>query len=413
MKRILNISRVIAAALILMLMQGCIKDKVRKTYTMFTPVYKEKAQVILNIKSNPAKAIEQPGKIYLYGNYIFLNEPNKGVHIIDNSDPSHPVDKTFIDIPGNLDIAVKGNILYADMYRDLVAVDITDPLNAKLVKTIPNVFTERSYANGFYSDQNRVIVDWIRKDTTVDVLPPSTDRIFYTQLAPGVQFFSASSAPAGIGGSLARFALVNDYMYAVESHTLKSISISTPSDPKFISSVSAGFDIQTIYPLKDKLFLGSMGGLYIFDISNGAAPVAQGSFSHARACDPVVADGNYAFVTLKQGTWCGPAASELDIIDIKNLASPFLLKTYTMTNPTGLSKDGNTLFICDNNSGLKVFDATNVSDIKLIKQLTDITPNDVITWNGNAIVVASEGLYQYDYTNVNNIRLLSKMAVSK
>ena len=39
----------------------------------------------------------------------------------------------FIDIPGSIDIAVKGNILYADLYTDLVALDISNPLN--VVKT--------------------------------------------------------------------------------------------------------------------------------------------------------------------------------------------------------------------------------------------------------------------------------------
>ncbi len=129
--------------------QSCLKDKLTHTYTIFTPIYETKEAVSLNIKSNPPKDMQLPGKFFVYGNYIFLNEIDKGVHIIDNTDPANPVVKAFIDIPGNLDIAVKGNILYADMYQDLVAVDISDPLKAKLVKDLPDVFPERYYANGF------------------------------------------------------------------------------------------------------------------------------------------------------------------------------------------------------------------------------------------------------------------------
>src|SRR5437868_12585443 len=99
--------------LISILFHGCMKDKFTHTYSFLQPVYKSKTEVYANIKSNPARGIENPGKIFLYGNYIFLNEVDKGVHIIDNSDPANPVVKAFIDIPGNLDIAVKGNTLYA------------------------------------------------------------------------------------------------------------------------------------------------------------------------------------------------------------------------------------------------------------------------------------------------------------
>src|SRR5262249_24090253 len=146
------------------LVQGCLKDKLTRTYTILRPVYKEKSEVYANIKSSPAKAIESPGKIFLYGNYIFLNEVDKGIHVIDNSNPSRPEVKAFIEIPGNLDIAVRGSILYADLYADLVVVDIADPLHAKFIKSVSGVFEDRSYINGFVADNTKYIVDWTRKD---------------------------------------------------------------------------------------------------------------------------------------------------------------------------------------------------------------------------------------------------------
>jgi hypothetical protein len=199
----------------------------------------------------------------------------------------------------------------------------------------------------------------------------------------------------------------------VESHNLKVFLISNPSDPKLTKNIFAGFDIETIYPLKDKLFLGSMNGLYIFDISNPENPVSKGTFSHARACDPVVADNKYAYVTLREGTNCGPARNELLIIDIQNITSPNLVKTYSMRTPSGLSVDGSMLFICDGGDGLKIYNASNVSNIGLVKQFKNIEPHDVIAWDKNAIVVAKDGLYQFDYSNASNIHLRSKLIISK
>lgn len=405
-----------AICLVVFFLQGCLKDKVAHTYTILRPIYQTKEVVKANIKSNGPKDIESPGKIFIYGKYIFLNEPDQGVHVIDNTDPSNPVDKAFIDIPGNEDIAVRGNTLYADMYGDLVSIDISDPVHAKLLKTLPGVFPERNYLGGFATNNNMVVVGWERKDTTVEE-SLSSDKgylVLAFSNAPTPQLLaSAAAKSAGIGGSLARFSIVNDYLYAVDHHNLMSVLISDPNNPKVAGNWFAGFDIETIYPMKDKLFLGSMDGLYIYDISNPAAPVAKGNFVHARACDPVVADDNYAYVTLKAGTTCGPTNNELQIIDIKDVMNPSLLKTYPMSGPSGLSKDGNALFICDGKDGLKIYDASDYSKLKIIKQVSNIEPVDVIAWNKNALVVTKDGLYQYDYSNLDNIHLSSKLTISQ
>ncbi|NJO25140.1 MAG: hypothetical protein HC867_04190 [Bacteroidia bacterium] len=137
MRKIFQGAIVFAVAL---LAQSCLKDKITKTYPILVPIYKEKAEVYSNIKSNPAREVKAPGKIFLYGNYIFLNEVDKGVHVIDNSDPSIPVVKAFIDIPGNVDMAVKGNTLYADLYTDLVLVDISNPMQAQFIKYVRMFF---------------------------------------------------------------------------------------------------------------------------------------------------------------------------------------------------------------------------------------------------------------------------------
>ena len=61
----------------------------------------------------------------------------------------------------------------------------------------------------------------------------------------------------------------------------------------------------------------------------------------------------------------------------------------------------------------KIFDATHVDNILAIKQITGMETYDVIANNNDAIVIASDGLYQYDYSNINNIKLLSKISIAK
>jgi len=422
MRSNLSFSKMLALLIVISFSTGgCFKDKLTRTYTIYTPIYETKASVLANIKSDAPATVKQAGKLYLYGKYIFLNEIDKGVHIIDNGNPSNPVNVAFIKIPGNVDIAVKGNTLYADLYADLLAIDITNPLQAKMEKLVPNIFPDREYSTGFNPDSTLIVVDWLKKDTTIDV--DRNGGIFGGGWGCAVCSFAGaadmalssnkSSAAPGLAGSMSRFAIVNDFMYAVNRSSLQTISVTSPNDPQLLGTENMGWNIETIYPFKDKLFIGSATGMFIYNINNPSAPEKQGSFTHSRACDPVVADDDYAFVTLREGNQCDGTSNQLDIVNVQNLLSPSLVKTYQMTNPHGLAKDGNYLFICDGSDGLKVYDASSVLNLKLIKHIKGLETFDVIAWNKRLILVTDKGLRQYDYSDINDIRLLSTIAVNR
>jgi hypothetical protein len=147
----------------------------------------------------------------------------------------------------------------------------------------------------------------------------------------------------------------------------------------------------------------------VFDIQDQANPKPLSWSGHWRGCDPVIADGNYAYLTLHNGSACGGALNELDVYDITNLSAPVQVKSYPLNAPQGLSKDGNLLFICDGNAGLKIYDATQPADIKLAGQVSGINAYDIITLNGIAYVDAKDGLYQYRYNAAGEMSLLSKL----
>jgi len=410
-------------AICVVILSGCFKDTATKHYKIYTPIYKTKQEVRDNIKSNAPQAVNSPGKMYVYGNYIFLNERNRGVHIIDNSNPSSPVNKAFINIPGNEDIAVKGNALYADCYTDLMTIDITNINNISLKDFTSNLFPERNSYGGFYMPNDKVIADWFVKDTIMNIEISDGQGIWTNgsyvtdsniwNLTFSVASTSASPTKAA-GGSMARFAIVDNYLYTVTTSQLKSLDITNTNQPLLTNTKNIGWQIETIYPFKNKLFIGSQTGMYIFDLGNPNNPVQGMMFGHARACDPVIADDNFAYVTLHSGnSMCWTTSNELNVINIQNLSSSSLTKTYALTNPKGLSKQGNVLFICDGNDGLKVFDATDANNIVLKKKIPMADAFDVIALNNIAIVSAKDGLYQYSFTSPNNVTLLSKIRVQQ
>lgn len=426
MKKSTKIFNIIAGLALFTFLYGCVKDTCKSTYTYsyYVPVYETVEQLKANIKSSSPQEIENPGKIVVLGNYIFLNEIEKGIHVIDNRNPALPKNIAFIKIPGNMDLALKGNTLYADSYTDLVTLDISDPLNAILKKYTENVlpfpYAIPYYASNInYSDANK-IASWIKKDTTV-----ATNCGGGIGIQPGGVYltnaFQNSSVPAaatnntvGTAGSMARFAIVNNYLYAVDQNNLNVFNISNGNDPQFLKQVLVDYHVETIYPFENKLFIGSNNGMFIYDVeSSPGNPVKAGEFTHARSCDPVIADQQYAYITLHSGTTCLGYDNQLDIVKLNNLTDASLIKIYHLTSPHGLSKDRNLLFICDGTDGLKIYDASDVSDLKLIKQFSDIETYDVIAMDHIALVVAKDGLYQYDYADVNNIHPVSKIDISK
>jgi hypothetical protein len=114
--------------------------------TAYRPVYLD-TEDVSNVSTQPAEELSDPGKIYLLEPYIFVNEKGRGIHVIDNSDPSNPQNISFISIPGNFDMAATGNWLYADNYRDLLTFDIADPKDVHLVKRIENAIPIQDFPN--------------------------------------------------------------------------------------------------------------------------------------------------------------------------------------------------------------------------------------------------------------------------
>lgn len=126
----------------------------------YRPVYGSYSEREI-INSTSPQAIKKPGKIYYKDGYLFINEINQGVHVFDNKNPASPVNIGFISIPGNIDIAIKGSTLYADNYRDLVAINISDPANVKVVKRITGVFPDNTVNYPEFALEDKIYFDCV------------------------------------------------------------------------------------------------------------------------------------------------------------------------------------------------------------------------------------------------------------
>ncbi|NJM26499.1 MAG: hypothetical protein HC859_14480 [Bacteroidia bacterium] len=199
----------------------------------------------------------------------------------------------------------------------------------------------------------------------------------------------------------------------LDGSDLQVVDISAPSTPSLGNRQTVSWDIETIFPYDQMLFVGSRSGLRIFDLANPGSPDLMSTYEHVMSCDPVVVEGDRAYVTLRTGTTCWNGTNQLEVINIENPRSPQLIKTYALTNPYGLGIDQKTLFVCDGPDGLKIFDATDDQNIdaNMLASFSDVKGIDVIPFNNVLIMIAEDGLYQYDYSDKTDIKLLSTLSL--
>ena len=399
------------------------------TYEANVPVYMPFDEFRASfLKSAPAE-ISHPGKMYFKDGYLFVNEYGKGIHVIDNTDPSNPEKIAFYEILGNVDMAIKGNILFADSFIDLLAIDITDIENPVEIDRIENVFPEIVPEGDVWCpyamvDKSKgVIIDWKVQKITEEVAKYNNGGyIYYGEMSfmmntdGAAKWTGISTTGSGTGGSMARFMLNEDYLYVIAVPTrLKTVDISTASEMTVVDSVDMPRMMETLFRLENNLFVGTTTGMLIFDLVNPEKPVQISSYDHITACDPVVVDGQYAYVTLRSGNFCNNARNLLEVVDISSITNPYLVKSYPMFNPHGLGTDGNLLFVCDGAAGLKIYDKSNPLEIitSQVAHYPDFDTYDVIPMDGSLMLVGSGGIYQYDYSDPENIIQISHITIKE
>ncbi|MCM4155569.1 hypothetical protein [Gramella sp. AN32] len=401
------------ASLFLFVFTSCENEIDDSEYTsVAVPVKQSLQEFRASVKIQEPKDIQESGKIYAWNNYIFINDVQKGVHIIDNIDPFNPKNVQFINIPRNMDVAVKDNKLYADSGTDLVIFDLQDMNNIKEIGRVENVFP-----NVFPQTQlNATFIDYENFDPEKEVIIGfviEKRKIEYATQPNWEDAFFANSAESstGTGGSFARFSIKDDYLYVADDQKLSVFDIRNPAQTTLLNQDYAGFAIETLFNYEDHLYLGSDRGLYIFSIEDAAKPKEVSYLQHVLGCDPVVVEGDYAYVTIRGGNFCGQENNQLDVVNITDKHSPFIEQSYQMTNPYGLGIKGDWLFVCDGADGLKVFDKSNTPNLELIDHFKEINTYDVIPLEERLLMVGDNTLYQYSYKG-NEVNLISTFTIN-
>jgi hypothetical protein len=429
-----SISRILTGAMLMIgifwSLSGC-KDSFYEehTYTANVPVYLSWDDLRKSTLPQSPTTIGEQGKIYIKDNFLFVNEKYKGIHIFDNSSPASPMDIGFINIPGNVDLAIKGNYLYADSYVDLVVFDISNINNPHEIYRLKDIFpytipeTSEPFPITQIDTAKGVIVGWKVERITERVENGNYIPNRYLYYDKGMNAFYSSESGAGgnsgqligVGGSLARFIVYSNQMYALNYSNLQVVNLSDGALPVAGKKIDLTRIVETLFIDSNNLFIGTQTGMLIYSLADANNPVFVSQYDHFQSCDPVVVSDGYAYITMRAGNRCGSSNNQMDVVDLRLITMPALVKSYPLTEPYGLGIDTKTLFVCDGAAGLKIYDATDPLriDEHLIKTFSDINATDVIPAGTSLILLAADGIYQYDYSDLQNIYLLSRIPLSK
>ncbi len=91
------------------------------------------------IKIDKPRSVVKAGKFYIYKTYILVVEEGDGLHIYDNTNIDDPQNIAFLNLLNCTDVAVKDNVLYANQSTDLLAIDISNMQEVKVLSRIMNV----------------------------------------------------------------------------------------------------------------------------------------------------------------------------------------------------------------------------------------------------------------------------------
>jgi hypothetical protein len=381
------------------------------------PVIQSKTAMRNSIEVFPPQSTNANGKIYVYENLLFYIAQNSGIHVFDNQNPASPQNLAFIKLEGVNDISVRDHILYADNFMDLVVFDISNAQDISLVNIQEDILNHypayptefNGYFQNTYPDNEDEFISGYENVRLERSLVNNNPDLFFSNQESTFDGALTNAGNVGVGGSLAKFQIYNNALYVLEDYKLDTFDITdhtniVHSSETFVDNWFGGV-LETTFIQKNYLFIGATTGMHIINLDDEFQPVYISSFQHATGCDPVVVEGNTAYITVRGGNTCGAIEDQVNIIDISDISNPVEHSTYYMPTPYGLGVRNQVLYVC-NDEGLHVFDAQNPENIEL-KNSYPANISDVIPLASHLVGVGENIIYQYHYTEDFGLELIT------
>ncbi|MEM9325793.1 MAG: hypothetical protein AAGA85_09060 [Bacteroidota bacterium] len=392
------------------------------TYTKGTAIYGDLEALRQTPLLGGAREITDAGKIYLGGDVLLIGEEGEGIHVVDNTDPENPVPRSFLTIPGNREFFVDGSTLYAESLYDMLKIDISNLSAPSLVAREENAFSTE-----FTNSQGEALIGF-ELGVVTETLDKDSDIYDQVWNSSGPTYFDyeqnlipPSAVPASFAGnsnraigSVNRVVSHEDHVYVVGKTKLSVFDATSGLDLVFQQDI--GWNMETVYPMGARIFIGSQNSVEIYNVSNPSSPTYESSFWHATSCDPVFpVDEETAYVTLRTGDFaeCPGDVNALIVLDISTMTTAQQVQEIEMESPYGLTMIGDFLYVGEGENGLKIFDASDRRSLRMEEWQRNMQAYDVLahpTRPDLLMIAGPEGLSQFRTGLDLEFQLLSHVA---
>lgn len=386
-------SLLLAFAISISFLSSCNQDivgDVTVTFQEGSALYADLDEIRSTRLLGEARPVDNPGKIFVSPDYLFIGEEGQGIHVVDNSNPEQPLNLAFINIPGNREYFFQNDMIYAESYYDVLKIDVSNPTQPLLVTRVLEGVADE-LVNGLGEaligfSFERVTRKLDKNDNIYDYIWDSGNGSFVFRdfeeklIPPSVVPASFAGNSNNQIGSVNRMVRHQEYVYLVGKTDLSVFDDRARFQKVAIASI--GWEVQTIYPMDNWLFAGAMQDVSIVDISNPEVPVVVGAFQHGTSCDPVLPiNRETAYVTLRTGdiSACPGDVNALVVLDITDFSLITPVQEIEMQSPYGLTRIGNKLFVGEGENGLKIFDVTNERNLVLEEWDQSLAAYDVLS----------------------------------
>jgi len=328
----------------------------------------------------------------LEGTRLLVSDKGVGIHVYDVADPSAPVEKLIVPLDDNGSTASRGDVVYANDRDAILAIKLGADDTYEIVHTL----------RGYSAPQEPPVFG--------DVVEGGSNGFGCGCGGEDQPVYAPSAPPAGsTGSSYATFALIDEFLYYVDGLTLVTMDVVDPEAPEEITRQGVDWGIETLFPTDTHLFIGGTRGMFIYDRARPWKPEYVSEVQHFRACDPVVVEGDVAFVTLRGGNRCGETESVLLCIDIADITMPRVMGRVDLLTPWGLTVDQSRLYVSTGSNGFELFDVSIPATPQRVKKWAHGVTRDFI-WSGTTLYVMGDNhISIYDATDPAAPVLLSRI----
>ncbi len=315
-----------------------------------------------------------PYHITLSGSYAYT-VGNFFMCIVDVSDVSNPLETSNFNLSYNVNgIDVKGDFVYVCGNYQMSIIDASMTQNPSLITYSNledlgmNIVVSGPYAyiaayreglcidNIYLLNEGNEVNSISTNDWSIGV-SITNNNLYLADNHSGIRIFDSSN-PLSLTelsnydtqGQARKVFVSGQYAYIAD--LLKGfiiLDISSSSYPKELSDCLR--KAHALMIRGNYAYIGGNNGLNIIDISDPKSPFVVSSLTSTNCWD-VLVEGDLAY--LAEGD------SGLIIVDVSNPALPFIIGSYDSPGyAEGIAKSGNYIYLADGSSGLRIIDVFN------------------------------------------------------